>query len=310
MQKETIQTILQESEKVRLTDECFNIITFIRKSLTEKNSKIEDESEKYQISDRRWKKIVNLMRVSAYCNNRNETDIMDATLIADCIWSTENQEKEVKEIVKNAIALFGVKCHINISDIKKRKKEIEEKIKEAFYEETYSYKPKMIERKGEDYYAFKLNEKNDNYYYIKQNLYERFKNGEISSVLINAGHDLYYGSRIYGHVLPSGDITVGSDTYVLQKVKNEKAGLQKKQITQTAYNYIKKGIMQEVETLTNEIDVILANNDNISDSESQFKSNLFADYELYYDVIFKEKIDVKTKLTSFKNEINKSCNEI
>ena len=62
------------------------------------------------------------MRVCAYCNNRVETDIMDAVLIADCIWGTEKQEQEVRQIMGDAIKSYGIECKSNVKLLKKKVK--------------------------------------------------------------------------------------------------------------------------------------------------------------------------------------------
>ncbi len=50
------------------------------------------------ISDRRWNKIVNIMRTSAYFNGRTEIDKCDLLVIPYCIWDDEEQEQEYTKV--------------------------------------------------------------------------------------------------------------------------------------------------------------------------------------------------------------------
>ena len=126
-----IDIIRKQSETIRLSDISKSIISNVRKYLTLKNEEPNREDrDKYVISDRRWKKIANLMRVSAFCNQRNETDSLDTMLIANCIWSTEAQENEVYEIVAKAIVSDQY-----ISSLEKKLQDFEDTINLLFYKD-------------------------------------------------------------------------------------------------------------------------------------------------------------------------------
>lgn len=128
---EDMDIIRKQSESIRLSDESKCVISNIRKLLTLRNEEPNrEDKEKYVISDRRWKKIAGLMRVSAYCNGRDETDLLDAMLIANCIWSTETQENEVRDILTKAIVREDV-----ITSIEKKVQLFEDSINKLFYKE-------------------------------------------------------------------------------------------------------------------------------------------------------------------------------
>lgn len=128
---EDMDIIRKQSESIRLSNESKCVISNIRKLLTLRNEEPNrEDKEKYVISDRRWKKIAGLMRVSAYCNGRNETDSLDAMLIANCIWSTETQENEVRDILTKAIVREDV-----ITSIEKKVQLFEDILNKLFYKE-------------------------------------------------------------------------------------------------------------------------------------------------------------------------------
>lgn len=94
----------KQAELVELPENCKEVIRKIRIKLNELN-KQEDrgEEEKYIVSDRRWKKIIGLLKMSAFINGRTKIDLTDCSIISYCIWSTEEQSKEVQEIVESSI---------------------------------------------------------------------------------------------------------------------------------------------------------------------------------------------------------------
>lgn len=122
----------KEIDKVEVPPEVLEIINVIRKMIVIRNEKNKDKEPIY-VSDRRWKKIVRILRTSAFLNGRNKVDIMDCFLIPYCIWNNVEEIEEVKNIVYEAIAKYGYNIGIDITPIKKEiedlKKEIEEKTK-------------------------------------------------------------------------------------------------------------------------------------------------------------------------------------
>ena len=93
-----------EADNITLPEECKELIRNIRKTLVIKNKEEKrDDDDKYLVSDRRWKKIVGILKMSAYINGRTEIDLSDCTIIAYCLWSTETQEEEVFGIVADLL---------------------------------------------------------------------------------------------------------------------------------------------------------------------------------------------------------------
>lgn len=127
-----VEMIRKQSEAIHLSEKTKSVISSVRRLLTLKNEEPNREDrDKYVISDRRWKKIASLMRVSAYCNGRIETDTLDAMLIANCIWSTENQENEVNDTLTKAIV-----CDSIITSMERKVQLFEDRTNFLFYKET------------------------------------------------------------------------------------------------------------------------------------------------------------------------------
>jgi MoxR-like ATPase len=57
------------------------------------------EDRRESLSDRRLKKVIHLMRVSAATNGREAVDLSDVMLLKDCLWNHADNVKKVQEVV-------------------------------------------------------------------------------------------------------------------------------------------------------------------------------------------------------------------
>ena len=103
-----------EIEKVTISDEALNVINVIRNYIIIYNKK-ETTKQPIYVSDRRWKKIVKVLKTSAYLNDRKTIDLMDCFLIAHMIWDEIEQIEIVKEFVSDAIKNHGYSLKYNLS---------------------------------------------------------------------------------------------------------------------------------------------------------------------------------------------------
>jgi MoxR-like ATPase len=70
------------------------------------------------ISDRRWRKIVRLLRASAFFNGRSEVDLMDCFLIKHCIWSQTDEIEDASRIVHEAVGAHGYLAPLRLRETK------------------------------------------------------------------------------------------------------------------------------------------------------------------------------------------------
>lgn len=61
------------------------------------------EDSREALSDRRFKKVLKLLRVSAAVNERSEVDISDVMLLKNCLWNHQDNAKAVHDIVLDAV---------------------------------------------------------------------------------------------------------------------------------------------------------------------------------------------------------------
>ncbi len=87
---------LQEQKNVIVTDSTIAFIDNFKKDL------IENSTNEVYISDRRWTKIIKLMKASAYYNDRKYISKSDWMVIPYCIWDDESQEDEYNKIFENS----------------------------------------------------------------------------------------------------------------------------------------------------------------------------------------------------------------
>ena len=293
-----INIISQNSKNVKLSDECYDIILHIAKIASQQNEHIENKEDKWLISDRRWKKIVNLMRVLAFCNGRTETDIMDATIIADCIWQNEQQEEDAKNIVKEAIENYGLKCNTNFEDLKKCLKEFTKKVDKKFFKEEINkgdFVTKTIDNIEfyvvEDVYGNQYNisvspyrrntySSNRNQYYIDgtRNVIE----GDYTNGMFRENGNRY---RSFTIIREKDTKTLVLDNFYNEKPEEGKVIVQK--FNETDYLPLHKLLDEELSAIDKQI----------NECEKKYGDNLFANIGYYLSVI-------TTKLTDSKGKIN------
>lgn len=157
----------KEIRAIALPDTIKSCISAIRAELAVRNAdKKRDDAEKYYVSDRRWKKIVNLLKASAYLNGRAEVDLMDLQLVEHCLWSTTNQRKEIGEILRDIAQENGLDCMTTLDDLDGQITEYEAEIDKTWYKmikgETKE-EPVIVEHDGTEYYELKDKETNIKY---------------------------------------------------------------------------------------------------------------------------------------------------
>ncbi|UTC63745.1 AAA family ATPase [Treponema sp. OMZ 788] len=297
--EEELKELRQLIDLVEVPESVKSIISAIRKELIHKNADTQRaDEEKYYISDRRWKRIIRLLRTCALLNGRNFVDIMDASLIADCIWSTEKQKEEVTKIVQKLIGEYGLECNTAVDDINDQIKAFDNKISQTWYEkkETIAQKagPIIVKEPDSNDEYYEVKDDDGNMYYFAVNRYDG-----------NYGDRHYYyntnwnSRRIAERVSISEDqktITSNYGIFTIQwteEIKG-KSKLQKNKVlfdtlavyTATKEKFDKEDYQPIADSIKEEKEKLAAYK---TEQEIPFKANLFADPEIA-DIIF-AKID-------------------
>lgn len=204
-----------EIKKIGLPQEIQEVIVGVRQEMNRLNEEQSNNSEKYYVSDRRWKKIVHLLQTSAYLCGRNDIDLMDCQLISYCIWDTEKQFDEAKTIVEKIVREHGVGC--GSEDVQRIEDEIAlfgADIDSRFYKknnvlEFVTYKttdgtiiyelenPIRIESYGKIYFVSKDFENffNGNRKRMNNISYQRISNKTRKKNVFSFDYQEYYGSQ-------------------------------------------------------------------------------------------------------------------
>ena len=155
-------------DTVQLSEEARAVISAIRKELTVQNETLSEEEkaagESFAIGDRRWKKIVRILKTSAFLNDRTEVDLMDCQLIEYCIWDTEKQQKKVRQIVETCIRQNGLDCDTAIDDINDRIEEFTAKVEKDWFDMVKTAAKPVSYKMKDDTNAYKILEPTEVYF--------------------------------------------------------------------------------------------------------------------------------------------------
>lgn len=113
---------------VAVPPHVLGLLSSLRRTLRTRNATADD---KLYVSDRRWRKIANLLRACAYLHDRQEVQIVDCFLIADCIWDRESQAEEAVALVLGAIAGQGYRRLVRLGPLKAELETLQHEIKQG-----------------------------------------------------------------------------------------------------------------------------------------------------------------------------------
>lgn len=118
--QEEYAEVQQMSAAVTVPDEVLDVIQVIRQRLQDVAIEGEDVHRRLYVSDRRWKKIVGLMRTSAVIHDRREVQVADLMVAVPCLWNEPEEIRSIARIVAEAIVtpwLEGIRKY-DISDMR------------------------------------------------------------------------------------------------------------------------------------------------------------------------------------------------
>ena len=318
----TIEEVQNWSEKINeaaLTDNIKEVIMEIRRELEVKNQeKNREEKEKYYVSDRRWKKIIHLLKTSAFLCDREEVDLMDLQLITYCIWNTPKQREEVKSIVKEIVQEHGLECTTAIDDIEQQIKAFSKDVEATWYKmtEKKTHLEAVTKRDSDNRIYYKLEKNNNNIGYIsKTEVQDNYYYG-------SRNRHYYYdeqfnNKRTIDYIeINEKDFSISySDTRLdieKKEIVDDKGGLVKDTVifnNATVYSATKEKFdTEKYIPISNSIEKELKNLDDFrSKIETPYDENLFAD-KSFKEVITSKIEEEKQKLEDAKLELDKQKN--
>ena len=263
-------------DAVPLSEEARAVISAIRKELTAQNEKLSEEEkaagEAFAIGDRRWKKIVRILKTSAFLNDRTEVDLMDCQLIEYCIWSTEKQQKKVRSIVEKCIQQNGLDCDTAIEEINEQIEAFQTKVEQDWFKKiTDPETEKIVMVDNQKCYECTRNDTKETWYVTV---------GQGTHYSYNAYHDIYDSNKNYNryHSFQKNGDTISCYYDFTVKKNPAKTHLEKKEFSdiaqETSQKKFNKAYYQPiVDKIHSEIKAL---KDKKEADALPFKSNLFA----------------------------------
>ena len=120
--KKDLQEIQKGSNHIKLTWEISELMFAIRKTLTDERNNMNESVDVTQsdivdppyVSDRRWRKIVSVLRTCAYLNGRDKVNASDCVLLIHMLWDNDEQIYSVKKLVAQAITQNMKHFHVDV----------------------------------------------------------------------------------------------------------------------------------------------------------------------------------------------------
>ena len=141
-------------DAITIPAEVLNTIQLVKVKIDQYNQNPNSLDFPLPVFDRRWKKMVRLMRTSAFLNGRSSVNLMDCFLMVHCLWSRPDQKSMVEDIINDAIRKHGYAMAVNLQMLRKEVSQFEEEVQKEIrvpYIETKS----LLLPIQEDYYGLK-----------------------------------------------------------------------------------------------------------------------------------------------------------
>ena len=298
----------KEIDKVTLSEISKNVISAIRKEMILQNEKMTEEDKKngeeFEVGDRRWKKIAHILKTSAFLNDRDEVDLMDCSLIENCIWGTEKQQKLAREIVEKCLKENGISCDSAIEDIEEQIEGFKAKINDEWCEViTEPETDKIVKIDNQNCYECTRNGTKEIWYVTVE---RGIRNGGYSNY-----HDVYDSNKsynTYSSFSRNGDNISCNWNFIVNK-NPASSHMEKKNFSEVAHYTLQNSFTDENYTpifnaITEEINSLKEQKER---DEIPFKANLFADQS--YNESITSKIDDSIKaLQDAQIELDKQKN--
>ncbi len=169
-------------DQILVPQEILDLIHHIRIKIENYNQdQLERGSEGkkvFYISDRRWKKIVKILRTSSFLNGRKFVDLMDCFLIPYMLWDEPDQIYFINNIVKESIRHKGYTLLLDLDIIEKEL----DRLSEEITTETRTIKIIKIKKLKEFVNNYYKIVDFGSYHFIKISIYNNLKKNNSNQV--------------------------------------------------------------------------------------------------------------------------------
>lgn len=113
---------------IEVPPEVLNTLQLILFKIERYNEQPNNAPNPIRIYDRRWKKVVRLLRASAFLHGREKVTLMDCFLMEHCLWNDPTQREVIREMIVEAVRKHGYSVAVNLQQLKREVTEFEEDV--------------------------------------------------------------------------------------------------------------------------------------------------------------------------------------
>lgn len=128
LSQDELESWKTQINEIEVGPEVLNTLQLVKMKLEEHNVRVAGSGHPITVHDRRWKKIVRLMRTSAFLNGRSKVDLMDCFLMNHCLWSNPDQLQIIRDIINDAVEKHGYTMAVNLSSLKKEVRAFQQEV--------------------------------------------------------------------------------------------------------------------------------------------------------------------------------------
>lgn len=115
-------------QEIILPPEVLNTIQVVKIKIDEYNGRLAGTGTAIVVHDRRWKKIIGLLRTSAFLNGRSKVDLMDCFIMQHCLWGSPDQRQVLLDIITEAIQKHGYTMAVNLKMVKQEVNDLDQDV--------------------------------------------------------------------------------------------------------------------------------------------------------------------------------------
>lgn len=120
----------KQIDQVEVPPEVLNVIQVVRQRIDRSNDTGAMPRGPLRLYDRRWKKLVRLLRTSAFLNDRSAVNLMDCALLVHGLWSHPDQLDHLEEVVREAVRKHGYSLATGLAAIRAEMDELDADIRQ------------------------------------------------------------------------------------------------------------------------------------------------------------------------------------
>lgn len=115
-------------DAVKVPAEVLNTLQLILFKIEQYNEQPNNAANQIRIYDRRWKKVVRLLRAAAFLHGRVRVNLMDCFLMEHCLWNSPDQREVIREMIVDAVRKHGYSVAVNLQTLKREVTEFEQDV--------------------------------------------------------------------------------------------------------------------------------------------------------------------------------------